>query len=225
MDFGLESVQAQLDKLGKLPRAYRMAMLPALVVLVAALYVYFLYLPASGKLETARDQHLQLQRKLSEVRSVAANEEAVKEEIASLERKLAVALRQLPDGKELPVLLTDITSLGKNAGLEFKAFRPGEEQPRGFYAEVPIAIEFTGRFHDIAMFFDEVSRLPRIVNIADLDITIGNETSQDTMLKVKGNATTFRFIEGGAVAEPEDGKGKKGKKKGGHGKKRHGGGH
>jgi len=220
MDFGLDTVQAQLDKLGKLPRAYRMAMLPALVVLVAAIYVYFLYLPASGQLEMARDQNLQLQRKLSEVRSVAANEEAVKEEIASLERKLAIALRQLPDGKELPVLLTDITSLGKNAGLEFKAFRPGEERPRGFYAEVPIAIEFTGRFHDIAMFFDEVSRLPRIVNIGELDVTIDGENTVDTMLKVEGNATTFRFVEGGTEPEPEEGKAKKG----GHGK-RHGGGH
>ena len=62
-------------------------------------------------------------------------------------RRLTLALRQLPDSKELPVLLTDVTSLGKNAGLEFKAFRPRPEIQRDFYAEVPIEIEFTGRFH------------------------------------------------------------------------------
>jgi type IV pilus assembly protein PilO len=119
----------------------------------------------------------------------------VKDEIAALEKKLEVALRQLPNSKELPVLLTDITSLGKTAGLEFRAFRPKDETRRDFYAEVPIEIEFTGDFHDIAMFFDEVSRLPRIVNIGELDVAIAKENAMDTMLLVKGNATTFRFLD------------------------------
>lgn len=204
MDLGLDRLQGQLDKLGKLPRAYRMALLPAVVVAVCAVYVYFLYLPARTQLEQVRDQQLQLQRKLQEVRSVAANEEAVKREIEALEKKLAVALRQLPDSKELPVLLTDITSLGKNAGLDFKAFRPRDEIRREFYAEVPIDIEFTGRFHDIALFFDEVSRLPRIVNVGELDMTIKGEDTTDTILAVEGVASTFRFIEQSAAAATAD---------------------
>lgn len=195
MDLGLDRVQGQIEKLGKLPRTYRLAMLPAIAVIVIAAYAYLMYMPAKTTLTAAREQQLQLQRKLSEVRSVAANEEAVKAEIAVLEKKLAVALRQLPDSKELPVLLTDITSLGKNAGLDFRAFRPQAEVRRDFYAEVPIEIEFLGRFHDVAMFFDEISRLPRIVNIGQLDITIAQQSTVDTMLNVKGSATTFRFVE------------------------------
>jgi type IV pilus assembly protein PilO len=195
MDLGLDDLTGAFEKLAKLPKSYRMAMLPAIVVLVGAVYIYFLYLPTSSTLEGIRDQQLQLQRKLAEVRTVAGNEEAVKQEIVALEKKLDVALRQLPDSKELPVLLTDITSLGKNAGLEFKAFRPKEETKRDFYAEVPIDIEFIGDFHDIATFFDEVSRLPRIVNVGSLDVAIASENSLDTVLQVKGNATTFRFLE------------------------------
>jgi type IV pilus assembly protein PilO len=203
MDMGLDELTGAFEKLAKLPRSYRTAMLPAIAVLVGAVYIYFLYLPASANLEGIRDQQLQLQRKLAEVRTVAGNEEAVKEEIATLERKLEVALRQLPDSKELPVLLTDITSLGKTAGLEFKAFRPREEMRRDFYAEVPIDIEFTGDFHDIASFFDEVARLPRIVNVASLDVAISSEGSLDTVLKVKGSATTFRFLEDEQKAEAD----------------------
>jgi type IV pilus assembly protein PilO len=207
MDLGLDDLSGAFEKLAKLPKSYRVAMLPAIAVLVCAVYVYFLYLPLNSNLEGIRDQQLQLQRKLAEVRTVASNEEAVKQEIAALERKLEVALRQLPDRKELPVLLTDITSLGKNAGLEFKAFRPKEETRRDFYAEVPIDIEFTGDFHDIAVFFDEVARLPRIVNVGSLDVVIASENSLDTVLQVKGNATTFRFLDdtskGGAEAEDE----------------------
>jgi len=203
MDLSLDELNGALEKLAKLPKSYRMAMLPAIVVLVCAVYVYFLYLPANSGLETIRDQQLQLQRKLSEVRTVAGNEEAVKAEIAALERELEVALRQLPDSKELPVLLTDITSLGKNAGLEFKAFRPQEETRRDFYAEVPIEIEFVGDFHDVAVFFDEVSRLPRIVNIGELDVAISSEGALDTSLLVKGSATTFRFLDDAQKGESE----------------------
>jgi type IV pilus assembly protein PilO len=152
------------------------------------------------------------------VRSVAANMGRFQDEIAGLEKKLKIALRQLPDSKELPVLLTDVTSLGKNAGLEFKAFRPQDEVRRDFYAEVPIGIEFTGTFHEIANFFDRVAKLPRIVNVAELDMSIGDESANQTKLKVKGRATTFRFLEeelsrdGGAV--PSEKKEPRGKKKG-----------
>jgi type IV pilus assembly protein PilO len=203
MDMGLDELTGAFEKVAKLPKSYRMAMLPTIVLLVCAVYVYFLYLPAKSTLEGIEDQQLQLQRKLSEVRTVAGNEAAVKEEIAALERELEVALRQLPDSKELPVLLTDITSLGKNAGLEFRAFRPQDELRRDFFAEVPIEIEFIGGFHDVALFFDEVSRLPRIVNIGELDVDISSENSLDTVLLVKGSATTFRFLDDAPKEDPE----------------------
>jgi type IV pilus assembly protein PilO len=210
MDLGLDKLQVHLDKLARLPKSARMATVPALMVIVLGVYGYLFFMPARQELAKAEQDRLQLQRKLSEVRAVAANEQAVRDEIAQLEKKLAVALRQLPDSKELPVLLTDVTSLGKNAGLDFRAFRPGQEIRKAFYAEVPIDIEFTGGFHDIATFFDQIARLPRIINITDLDMTIGKESSTATLLKVEGKATTFRFVE----PEPEpapDATGAKGK--------------
>jgi type IV pilus assembly protein PilO len=174
MDFGLDQFNSQFEKLAKLPKGYRLAILPALAVLVVATYVYLLYLPKAEQLESVRTQQLQLHRRLNEVRAVAANIGKFEEEIAALERKLKVALRQLPDSKELPVLLTDINTLGKTSGLDFKAFRPADEVRRDFY---------------------EISRLPRIVNVNELSIGIADENSVETVLKVKGEATTFRFIE------------------------------
>lgn len=209
MDLGLEPLQQNFERLAKLPRAYRIALLPVIAVLVGAAYTYLLYLPVQGELEAAQKREMELRRKLSEVRSVASNEEKVKQEIEVLERKLEVALRQLPDSKELPVLLTDITTLGKDAGLDFRSFRPRNEKRREFYAEVPIDIAFTGRFHDVAHFFDEVSRLPRIVNVDDLEVRIARESPTDTVLSVKGQATTFRFLKS---EESAKGKGRKGRK-------------
>lgn len=199
MELGLDKLQVHLDKLARLPKGARVAAVPVLMALVLGAYGYLFFLPARDELAKAEQQQLQLQRKLSEVRAVAANEQAVRDEIAQLEKKLVVALRQLPDSKELPVLLTDVTSLGKNAGLDFRAFRPQQEIRKAFYAEVPIDIEFTGGFHDIAAFFDQIARLPRIINITDLDMSISKESATATLLKVEGKATTFRFVE----PEPE----------------------
>jgi type IV pilus assembly protein PilO len=203
MNLGLDKLQVHLDKLARLPRGARLALVPAIMVAVFGVYTWLFFLPAREELAKAEQERLQLQRKLSEVRAVAANEQAVRDEIAMLEKKLTVALRQLPDSKELPVLLTDVTSLGKNAGLDFRAFRPQQEIRKAFYAEVPIDIEFSGSFHDIATFFDQIARLPRIINITELEMTIAKESSTNTLLKVEGKATTFRFVEPEPEPQPD----------------------
>jgi type IV pilus assembly protein PilO len=217
MDFKMDQLQTGLEKFSRLPKQYRAVAYPVIVALVLGAYGYLLFVPAQAQLENTRAKQFELQRKLNEVRSVAANMGRFEEEIGELEKRFKIALRQLPDSKELPVLLTDVTSLGKNAGLEFKAFRPQTEVKKDFYAEVPIEVEFTGGYHEIASFFDRVARLPRIVNVSQLAMEIGNENSQGTTLEVKGRATTFRFLEAPPPppeAEKSGKKKRKGKKRG-----------
>ena len=91
-------------------------------------------------------------------------------------------------------MLTDISNLGKTAGVEIRSFKRGKEVTHDFYAEVPINIELTGEFHDVAQFFDLVSKLPRIVNMGSLAIAVVREDEESTVLSVKGTATTFRFV-------------------------------
>lgn len=195
LELGLDQIGAQVAKLAKLPRLYRHAVCVALAAVVGGLYVYLLYMPAREELAAVRKQERELQRQVSEVQAMIANFSVFEEELETLQRRFKHALRQLPDSKELPVLLTDITSLGKDSGLEMKAFRPRTEVPRDFYAEVPIEIEFDGRYHDIASFFDRVAKLPRIVNVGRLEMTIAGQGIEDTRLRVSGEATTFRFLD------------------------------
>jgi type IV pilus assembly protein PilO len=199
MELGLDKFQGAFVRLAKLPRSQRIAVLALLAAGVVGFYVYAFYLPARATLDRLGAQQLELQRKLNEVRSVASNLPAFELRLTELEGELKTAVRQLPNSKELPGLLTDISSRGKNAGLEFKGFRPKDEVPRDFYAEVPIDIEFTGGFHEIARFFDDVSKLPRIVNVNDLKVEIEKEAPFGTRLIVRGNATTFRFLEQAAA--------------------------
>jgi type IV pilus assembly protein PilO len=184
----------RLEQLAKLPAAARYAVIGGCAALVAFGYFMLVYRDASAHLERMRAQEFELQRRLSEVRSVAANLHEFEEEIARLELKLSKVLRQLPDKKELEVLLTDISNLGKKSGIEIKSFKRLQEVEQGFYAEVPIAIELEGQYHDVARFFDMLAKLPRIVNMGTLKMKVADEDLQATRLRVEGTATTYRFV-------------------------------
>jgi type IV pilus assembly protein PilO len=199
MDLGFDP-QVQLDRIAKLPRNTRLAILAGAIVAIVGGYYFLFYQSASQQLAALRAREMDVQRQLNEVRSVAANVAAFEDEISELERKLERALRQLPDKKELEVLLADISSLGKKVGVEIRGFQRVDELSHGFYAEVPIQIELEGRYHDIASFFDRISKLPRIVNIGQLEVTVADATADGTVLSVRGTATTFRFLEGEASA-------------------------
>lgn len=200
MDLNLDQFSAIPEKFGQIPRPYRVALIPLSVVLVLAGYFYFFYGPAQTERRSLQVQERTLQQQVSEVQAIVSNLPAFEEELASMERGLRHALLRLPDSKELPVLLTDVSTIGKRAGLEMKAFRPRDEVARDFYAEVPIEIEFSGAYHDIARFFDRIAKLDRIVNIGELNMAISTQTPERTVLKVQGEATTFRFLDTGTDA-------------------------
>jgi type IV pilus assembly protein PilO len=187
-------LQARIDQISKLPQAARMGIIFGIAALVAAGYFFGSYQGSHEKLKSLRAKELELQRKLSEVRSIAANISAFEAEISDLEIQLQSALRQLPNETQLEVLLTDISNLGKTAGVEIKSFKRQSERVHDFYAEVPIGIELEGSYHEIARFFDSISRLPRIVNMGALSMQVASEDESGTRLKVSGIATTFRFV-------------------------------
>jgi type IV pilus assembly protein PilO len=189
-----QQVQARLDQVAKLPRAARAGIILGLCVALGAGYYFSYYQGARDELKRMHTQELELQRKLSEVRSVAANIGAFEEEIAELETQLTESLRQLPNEKQLEVLLTDISNLGKTSGVELKSFKRRSEVVHDFYAEVPIDIELRGNYHDVARFFDLMAKLPRIVNMGSIDIKVDSENIDETVLQVDGTATTFRFV-------------------------------
>jgi type IV pilus assembly protein PilO len=187
-------LESKLEQIAKLPRVARAGIVFGTSIIVAASYYFMWYSGTQTQLQQLRVQEAELQRKLGEVRSVTSNLAAFEEEITQLEGKLARVLRQLPNKKELEVLLTDVSNLGKTVGIEIKSFRRQDEVLHDFYAEVPISIELEGRFHDLARFFALVAKLPRIVNMGSLSIGVAGENEVATRLRVSGTATTFRFI-------------------------------
>jgi type IV pilus assembly protein PilO len=192
-----QEIQTRIDQIAKLPKGARAAIIAGIAAMVASGYYFGMYQAASTQLQQLHAQELELQRKLSEVRSIAANIGAFEQEISDLEVQLNAALRQLPNEQQLEVLLTDISNLGKTAGVEIRSFKREPERVHDFYAEVPIDIDLEGSYHDIARFFDLLSKLPRIVNMGALSLSVASETAAETRLKVSGTATAFRFVGNG----------------------------
>jgi type IV pilus assembly protein PilO len=152
------------------------------------------------EVDSLRSQNEELQRKLTKVRVVSNNLAEFEQEVAGLERELTAALKQLPNRKQFEDLLQDISTAGKKVGVSIKSIQRKPEVPRGFYIEVPFALELEGRYHAVAMFFERVAKLSRIVNIGSLNVTVASTTTRDTIIKVQGTATTFRFVSDDKVA-------------------------
>ena len=190
-----EQLQTKIESFARLPKMARAAILFSSIGLVVAGYYFGIHQQASEQLAQLRTKELALQRSLSEARSVAANLHAFEEELKSLEGRFTFALRRLPNEKQIEVLLTDISNLGKTVGVEIKAFKRQSEALHDFYAEVPLSIELEGNFHDVVSFFDRMSRLSRIVNMEELAMKVSSEDAEETHVVVSGTVVTFRFVE------------------------------
>ena len=185
----------KLEQLLKLPTKQKIGILVLVLVLEAAALVWFLYLPRHQELTTLRTQHAQLQTEVDEKTRIANNLPKLKKEYDDLTAELERALTELPNSKEIPSLLTSITSLGKSAGLDFLTFKPRPEVPKDFYAEVPVDIVVSGSYFSVANFFAAVANLPRIVNITNVDFAEVKNVNNRMMTKVNCLATTFRFLD------------------------------
>ena len=192
---GQLDAQKFLEQLEQLPRQARQLVMVGVCAAVVLIYYLAVYGGVQQELDVARQQLAKVQGEIAEAQAVVANLETFRARSEELSRKYEAARERLPSATELPVLLTDVSSLGKKAGLEFRAFKPETEIPQGFYVEVPIRVEFLGTYHQVGVFFDRLSKLSRIVNMKEFTMKISKQDLNGPVLLVKGIASTFRFVE------------------------------
>ena len=132
-------------------------------------------------------------------KALAINLPAYRQQMEEMQQTFGSLLRQLPNSTEVPDLLVDITQAGLGRGLEFVLFRPETEQPKEFYAELPISIEVRGGYHELAGFVSDVAALPRIVTFGDLVI----KSDSDSRLSMTAKARTYRYLDQGEVAQSD----------------------
>ena len=199
----------QVEKIVNLPMKQKMAALVLLLLALGAGFFFGLEKPKLAELKAQQGKLDKLRADVAENRRFASNLPKFKAEFEGLKKDLDNALTELPNSKEIPTLLTSITSAGKSAGLDFLTFRPKGETSKEFYAEVPVEIVVSGPFIGIANFFVAVGNLPRIVNISNVAFSdIRNDRGRN-LVKVSCQATTFRFLDKSEIKGPTDDKKKK----------------
>ncbi|MGB7573647.1 MAG: type 4a pilus biogenesis protein PilO [Thermodesulfobacteriota bacterium] len=194
-----------INSILKLPTPKKVLILVVILCAIAGLYLYFFFMPAQEELNVAQRELSKLEVELSNSKAIARDLQKFKEQVERLNEELKNALTQLPNEKEIPEILKTISSLGKESNLEFTLFRPKPEEPQQFYAKVPIELVALGNYHNIGIFFDKVSKLPRIINVVDFNMTKTKEAKEikdmkrkddpQIMLRTSCMINTYRFIE------------------------------
>ena len=199
-------MDARVEKILNLPAYKRILIVVMLMAVVGAGFFFLVYQAQLDKHESLIGRRNSAQALLVKNQRIANKLELYKKEYAKLQEKLDEALGQLPLKKEIPSLLTKIGALARENGLDVIMFKPGNEVPKEFYAEVPVDLKLLGSYHQAAMFFDAVRKMKRIVNIKELKMGDAKPEEGRTTLKVDCRAVTFRFIEGATNTPKKGGK-------------------
>ena len=207
-----------MERLSRLQRPQRVAGYFGGFALVALVYFLLFFMPTNDEIAVLEDAQGTLRRKLAEVEVHVANRNAMREKLTELNESLSKARRELPENSEIPGLLKAISTTAKKSGLEVRRFQPLPEVKKDYVAEVPVSLEVTGSYHEIAMFFDQLSRMSRIVYVQDVTMANPDERGDKVYLTVTGKAVTFRFLTDEEKAAEAAAKAKsKGKRGGGGG--------
>ena len=188
----------------KLSLPQKLGILGALIFIIVLFFGQYSILPEYQKLDKKNKEYRKLEGDLNEKKRVAQDPKVFEAKLESVKRDLAIKKAQLPDKKEIPELLTTISSLGKESGLNFLLFRPRPEVAKEFYAEIPVEIKVEGSYHEVASFFSKVGNLDRIVNISNVVMENPRDQGEKMILTTSCLATTFRFLESSGQSEEKN---------------------
>ena len=179
------------------------------VAIVTALW--FVWLTGSAEeLEAERSKEVGLRADYQKKLAQAVNLDALRKQREQVQQYVTQLEKQLPSKAEMDALLSDINQAGLGRSLTFEHFRPGQVSVKEYYAELPISIKVTGRYHDIGSFASDIAHLSRIVTLNNLDIAQGK--AADTLV-METTAKTFRYLDADEVAAQRKATTKGGKKK------------
>jgi type IV pilus assembly protein PilO len=143
------------------------------------------------QLDGERNKELALRTDYQKKLVKAVSLDALKKQREQIQQYVTQLEKQLPSKAEMAALLSDINQSGLGRSLQFELFRPGQVVAKDYYAELPIAIRVTGKYHDIGAFASDIAHLSRIVTLNNMSITPG---ARD-MLTMDATARTFRYLD------------------------------
>ena len=184
-----------LTQLLRLPRQQKIGVLAGLIIFLLIIGYFYIYLPGDDKVTKLAEEITGVRNDRDKKKALSANLPKLQKELQEWDAKLKAAVAQLPDRKEIPDLLSSLSTKAREAGLEILLFRPRAENSQQFYAEIPVDIVVRGGFFNAVTFFDEVGKLNRLVNIDNIDLKNPKVGGDQVALDISTLATTYRFLD------------------------------
>jgi type IV pilus assembly protein PilO len=161
------------------------------VASIGVLYWVVFFTDVSSKIDAAANKAAQMQTELATQQQAQASYLVDRDELVMRQQRQRELNKVLPADSEAAAFLSSIQQVSNVSGIELQGWKPEEEQAQQFFAKVPMRLELSGRFHQIAKFMYEVGRLDRIINVENIELADPKVSGDDVVLKVKCLATTF----------------------------------
>jgi type IV pilus assembly protein PilO len=182
-----------LSKIKDIPTYVKViiAVVPSVILII--LFIFLIYKPKNNEINILQDAVAKLDNEIATSEVKVRKLDELKAENKRLKALLAALKEQLPEEKEVSVLLKQISELGLQSGLEILLWRPvgRRSDPDGLYVEIPVAVTVTGRYHDLGLFASHISDIKRIVNLSSITIGIHKARSGIEMIRAAFTASTF----------------------------------
>lgn len=179
------------------PRYVLFAFVAALLVVL----LWFLWLKDyDEELEGARQKEATLKTEYQTKLQKAVSLDELKKQREQVMQFVNLLEKQLPSKAEMDALLSDINQAGLGRSLQFELFRPGQLVVKDYYAELPIAVKVTGRYHDIGAFTADIANLSRIVTLNNLSVGPASDKEKPGALLLEATAKTFRYLDPEEIA-------------------------
>lgn len=200
----LSNINWDIEHAGSWPLLIKAIIIVVLCVVLGGAWYYFDTDAQLVELDALAAKEQELKGQFEQKQKKAANLEEYKEQLSEIEKTFGDLLRQLPDKTQVPELLVDVSQTGLASGLEFELFKPGAENIKDFYAELPIEIRVIGNFVEFGTFVSGLASLPRIVTVHNIKITSnakegGAKKTGKFPFAMNALVKTYRYLEEGAA--------------------------
>ncbi|CAM3410193.1 type 4a pilus biogenesis protein PilO [Paracidovorax anthurii] len=169
------------------------------IAIAAGIAVFLWFFKISeyqDELEAERAKEVSLREDYQKKLVKAVSLDALKKQREQIQQYVIQLEKQLPSKAEMAALLSDINQAGLGRSLQFELFRPGQIVVRDYYAELPISIRVTGKYHDVGSFASDIANLSRIVTLNNLSLApSGTKDAPNSMLSMEATARTFRYLD------------------------------
>jgi type IV pilus assembly protein PilO len=205
-------LQINAKSIAKTPRKYRIALMLALTVAAFAGVYFMLLVPQFDQRRFLVGEYQNAKQELDRLTTMKANFEKSQKEYFQLKETLERVLVQMPEEKDVPNLLRQVSFVGQEAKLRVKFFEPKPLQSKGFYVELPFEMRYSGGYHNAGYFFDGVRKLDRIIQVSNFSLeskVVASKLTVEGSCLAKTYVYNKQMIQEQTKDKPKDAKDKK----------------